>query len=201
MSLAGRDPLSEAKALVGAEAAALAALPAMLDDEFLALAELVHRCAGRVVVTGAGTSGAVAHRLAHLLSVTGTAAYFLHPGDAVHGGVGTVTPDDILLAISKGGYSDEVNVTAERAAGRGARVIVLTARPVSPLAALAHRLVVLPDASAADPGGIIAMGSTLVAAAYGDALALAVMRLRGYGWDRVRHSHPAGAVGKLGEPR
>jgi arabinose-5-phosphate isomerase len=191
----GVDVVARARTFVLAEAAAVARLADHLDGLPRVL-DVVASTAGKVVTGGAGTSGAVARRFAHLLSVSGTPALFLHPGDAVHGSVGSVGPGDLLVLFSKGGDTDEVTLTAERARARGARVLVLTTRPDSPLAAVADDVHVLPPAGEEDPEGIIAMGSTLVASAFGDAVALALMRRRGYPMSDVLHSHPAGAVGK-----
>ena len=185
--------------LVVAEAEALrslaAALPRLLPD----VVDELLATTGKVVITGVGPSGAVARRMAHLFSVCGTPSFFLHPADGTHGGLGALTTGDTLVALSKGGDSDEVNVLAARAAGRGARVVALTTRPQSPLARHADVVVTLPPAGPEDPGGIVAMGSTLVVAAFGDAVALTLMRRRRYAWRDVLFSHPGGAVGKRAE--
>ncbi len=156
-------------------------------------------CRGRVIVAGVGTSGTVARRMAHLLSVAGTPSFFLHPADGLHGSLGAIRSGDVLIAISKGGDSEEVNEMAERARVRGASVVALTTQPVSPMVQLADLLVLLPPAGEEDPGGIIAMGSTLVVSAYGDALAIALMEMRGYEWSELLFTHPGGAVGRAAE--
>jgi arabinose-5-phosphate isomerase len=154
---------------------------------------------GKVITTGIGTSGAIARRMAHLLSLTGTPALYVHPSDGVHGSLGAVAVGDTVLALSKGGDSDEVNTFASRASVRGARVVAVTTQAGSPLATIADVVVALPGAEREDPGGIIAMGSTLTVAALGDAVALTLMRLRGYSWSDVLYAHPGGAVGKRAE--
>jgi arabinose-5-phosphate isomerase len=189
------DDLARARAFVLAEAAAVGRLADHLDG-LPRVVDLLATATGKIVTGGSGTSGAVARRFAHLLSVSGTPAVFLHPGDAVHGSVGAVAAGDVLVLFSKGGDTDEVTLTAERARARGARVLVLTTRPESPLAAVADEVHVLPPAGVEDPEGVIAMGSTLVAGAFGDAVALTLMHRRGYPLSEVLQSHPAGAVGK-----
>lgn len=186
-----------ATALVRAEAAALAALEGQLDDRLERAARLILGRKGKVLPVGVGTSGHVARRMAHLLSVTGTPAIFLHPADGLHGSLGAIQPDDVVVAISRGGRSDEINEFTRRAKKLGAAIIVLTADADSELGELGDVTVALSTPSDADPHGIIAMGSTLVTSAWGDALAITLMEMRGYGWDAVLYSHPGGAVGKL----
>ena len=184
----------EARKLIRAEAAAVAAIADQLDDSFDAALEMLVALPGKVIVVGSGTSGAIARRFAHLLSVCGTPSFFLIAADGLHGTVGAVTTGDLVIAISKGGESAELTGFVQLAKDRGALSIALTANTVSPLGLLVD-LAVPVDSSSADPGGVIAMGSTLATAAWGDALAMALMKRRGYTWESVLHSHPGGAVG------
>jgi arabinose-5-phosphate isomerase len=188
--------LEVARSLVAAEAAGLQALAAGLDQQLIEAARMVLSCGGKVVPTGVGTSGETARRMSHLLSVAGSPSLFLHPTDGLHGGLGAITQDDLIIAISKGGESDELNEFTRRAKERGAGVIVLTADAASSLAKLGDLIVVIKTAEGSDPAGIIAMGSTLAASAWGDALALVTMQMRGYDWDEVLFTHPGGAVGQ-----
>jgi D-arabinose 5-phosphate isomerase GutQ len=167
-----------------------------LDDSFVAAVRLIRMAQGKVVTVGVGTSGPIARRMAHLLSTSGTPSLFLHPGDALHGGLGAITAGDVVLAISKGGGSAELNEFIRLAKARGAALLVLTAKAESPLARQADVSVVLPQAPDSDPGGIIAMGSSLAAAAWGDALAIVLMQISGYSWDEIIGAHPSGAVGQ-----
>jgi D-arabinose 5-phosphate isomerase GutQ len=188
--------LDAARALIRAEAAALADLADQVDERLLEAARMILGRSGKVVPVGVGTSGETARRMAHLLAVTGTPSFFLHPTDGLHGGLGAIGAGDVVIAISKGGRSSEVNEFAHRARLRGADLIVLTCDPASALSAEANLLVALESPDAAEPGGLISMGSTLVFAAWGDALAVVLMQARGYGWDDVLFSHPGGAVGQ-----
>ena len=175
----------------------LESLDTAIDESFVATVELIRRASGKVITIGVGTSGPVARRMAHLLATSGTPAVYLHPGDALHGALGAVTAGDVILAVSKGGQSAEMNDFVTRARRRGAGIVALTAKPASRLGQLADVTVTLPDVAGGDPGGVIAMGSSLLAAAWGDALAIVLMRITGYGWDQVLDSHPSGAVGEI----
>ena len=178
------------------EAEALRLIGESLDESFVAAVRLIRMARGKVVTVGVGTSGPVARRMAHLLSTSGTPSLFLHPGDALHGGLGAITATDVVLAISKGGGSAELNEFIRLAKTRGAAVLVLTARAESPLARAADVAVILPQTHDSDPGGIIAMGSSLAAAAWGDALAIVLMQISGYSWEQIIDAHPSGAVGQ-----
>jgi D-arabinose 5-phosphate isomerase GutQ len=178
------------------EAQALRLVGESLDESFVAAVRLIRSSEGKVVTVGVGTSGPVARRMAHLLSTTGTPSVFLHPGDALHGGLGAITAADVVLAISKGGGSAELNQFMRLARTRGAALLVLTAKEESPLARAADVAVVLPQTPDSDPGGIIAMGSNLAVAAWGDALAIVLMQISGYSWEQVIDAHPSGAVGQ-----
>lgn len=196
-SLAEDQILESAREVIRREGAATAGIAEQLDESFLAAVSLLLGCQGKVFVAGSGTSGTVARRMAHLLSVCGTPAVFLHPMDALHGSLGAVSGPDVVIAISKGGGSAELNEFAGRAQERGARVLSLTARADSTLGRLADVSVQIAPAAHADPGGVIAMGSTLAVSAWGDALAVTLMRMRGYSWSQVLSAHPAGSVGRL----
>ena len=178
------------------EADALRMVGDSLDETFVAAVRLIRMAQGKVVTVGVGTSGPVARRMAHLLSTSGTPSLFLHPGDALHGGLGAISAADVVLAISKGGGSAELNEFIRLARSRGASVLVLTAKAESSLARAADVAVVLPQAPDSDPGGIIAMGSSLAVAAWGDALAIVLMQISGYSWAQVIDAHPSGAVGQ-----
>lgn len=183
------------------EAAGVLAVAEQLDGMFVEAVRWLYECQGKVFVAGSGTSGAIARRMAHLLSVCGTPSVFLQPSDGLHGALGAVSAGDVVIAISRGGETVELNELVSRVGQRGARVIGLTAAADSGLAQRSDLVVCLDSPATVDPGELIAMGSTLVTAVWGDAVAYVLMRLRGYGWDQVLHSHPSGAVGQTaGEP-
>ncbi|MFV0451664.1 MAG: SIS domain-containing protein [Propioniciclava sp.] len=191
--------LEAARGVIRTEANAVAAVAGQLDDTFVAVADLLAAATGKVFVVGSGTSGAIARRMAHLFAVSGTPAVFVHPMDALHGTSGAFAPGDVLICISRGGETAELNDLSALAQKRGLPVVALTAEPASTLGRLADITVVNATTDGADPGGVIAMGSTLVTAVWGDAMATVLMRRSGYDWERVLETHPAGAVGLITE--
>lgn len=178
------------------ESRGVAEIIPQLDQSFVDAAYLLLGCQGHVLVAGSGTSHAVGARLAHLLSCCGTPALFIHPGDSQHGLSGAVTQQDVLIAISKGGETTEVNDLAHIAKKRGARVIVLTEKPNSTLGKQANVILHIQALHDIDPYGMIATGSSLVNAAFGDALCVVLLHLREYSVDQFGETHPGGAVGK-----
>lgn len=189
--------IEAARDLVRLEGAGVSQTADQLDETFVEVAQLLLGLTGKVFVTGSGTSGFIARRMAHLLSVCGTPAVYLQPMDALHGTMGAVAPGDAVIAISKGGASREIVDLVGRVRDRGATTVALTAVSDSELGRGADICVTVTSSDEVDPGGVIAMGSTLATAVWGDALAYTLMRLRGYTWDEVLHSHPAGAVGQI----
>lgn len=181
------------------EARAVAGVAEQITDSFDVVVGLLLACSGKVITAGSGTSGSVARRLAHLLSVSGTPAFFLSPADALHGSLGAITDSEVVISISKGGSSSELNEFTRRAATRGATTVALTARSDSELARLARHVVVITTPPGVDPGEAIAMGSTLAMSSWGDALTLSLMRIRRYSWADVLFTHPSGHVGRMTE--
>ncbi|KWX22402.1 sugar isomerase [Mycolicibacterium wolinskyi] len=195
----GTDLATLAGVVLSRESAAVAALTGRIESDVVAIARRMLAITGKVVTTGSGTSGIMAERLAHLLSVCGTPAVYLPSMDALHGGMGAITENDLVLAISKTGQSGELTRLAERLTGRGVAVVAITESPDSPFAGAAGTVVALPPtAPDADPGDMIAMASTLAVGAWGDALAVVAMALRGHTMRDVVDSHPAGGVGARG---
>lgn len=188
-----------AGAVLARESAAVHALLGEVETTLVNTARRLLTISGKVVTTGSGTSGIMAERLAHLLAVCGTPAVYLPAMDALHGGIGAITPSDLVLAISKTGRSTELATLAQRLTQRGIDVIAVTEDPSSPVAAAATSVAALPaTAPGADPGDMIAMASTLAVGAWGDALAVVAMSLRGHTLHDVVDSHPAGGVGARG---
>lgn len=184
---------------IAIEAAAVQAVGDVFDEATDDIISVLFECTGKVFVTGSGTSGTIARRMAHLFSVCGTPSVFIQPSDALHGTMGALRAGDVLISISKGGTSDEINNLSKRAKERGVVVVALTSDPDSELARLADYIQVFAVAEQVDPGNLIAMGSTLMHAVWGDCLAVALMRMRGYKWSDVVFTHPLGAVGKMSE--
>jgi D-arabinose 5-phosphate isomerase GutQ len=188
-----------ASAVLSRESEAVAALMGTSETSVVEVAHRLLAIDGKVVTTGSGTSGIMAQRLAHLLSVCGTPAVYLPSMDALHGGMGAITPSDLVVALSKTGGSSELTQLVTRLVDRGVDVVALTECPESSFAAAATVVVALPPtAPDADPGDMIALASTLAVGAWGDALAVVAMSMRGHTLHDVVDSHPAGGVGQRG---
>ena len=182
-------------AVIEREAAAVASLAGQLDESFPAAVRMLLACEGKVLVSGSGTSHAVALRFAHLLSCVGTPALFLHPGDSQHGASGAVAEGDVWIGLSKGGETSEVIFLAGIARKRGATVMAITEQPDSSLGRLADLVLRITAPADVDPFGMVATGSSLFGAAYCDAICVALLELRGYSVDAFGETHPGGAVG------
>lgn len=199
MSMDDTELAGLARDVLSRESRALAALVGAVEAGVVGVARRVLATPGKVVTTGSGTSGIMAERLAHLLSVCGTPAVYLPAMDALHGGMGAVTSSDLVLAISKTGRSTELTNLVERFVQRGIDVVALSENGESPFARAATMVVALPPTpSDADPGDMIAMASTLAVGVWGDALAVVTMAMRGHTLADVVGSHPAGGVGHRG---
>ncbi len=157
---------------------------------------MILACSGRVVVSGIGKSGHVARKIAATLASTGTPAFFLHPAEASHGDLGMVTQDDVLVAVSNSGATEELARIMPIARRQGTRLIAITGRVDSPLARLADvHLDAAVDRDAC-PLNLAPTASTTAALALGDALAVALLDARGFGPDDFARSHPGGALGR-----
>jgi arabinose-5-phosphate isomerase len=188
--------IARAREVIDREAEGVRALAGQMDERLVEVVDLLFDCQGHVLVTGAGTSHAIAQRLAHLLSCSGTPALCVSAADSLHGASGAVTADDVVYAISKGGRTAEINAFVEIAKARGARVVAQTEDPDSPLGQLADAVYVVRAVGGVDPYGMIATGSSLVAGAAGDVLCVLLLERRGYTRDQFGETHPGGAVGE-----
>lgn len=177
------------------EAAAVAGLAGQIPGQLARAVRLLLECPGHVIVSGSGTSHAVALRFAHLLSCCGTPALFLHPGDSQHGAAGALRAGDVWVGLSKGGETSEVCFLAGIARNRGATVLAITEKPESTLARLADIVLEIRPPASVDPYGMIATGSSLFTAAFCDAICVTLLELRGYSREAFGETHPGGAVG------
>lgn len=188
---------SSAADLIRLQARALLDAADRLDaDVFATAVDLVFSCEGRVVLSGAGTSGVIARKIAATLTSTGTAALFLHPSDALHGALGIVTSDDVAIVISNGGETDELLALLPYLEHRKVPVIAIVGNMGS---TLATRSAVALDAFAsreACPLNLAPTASTSVALALGDALAMMVMEVKGLTPDQFAINHPSGRLGR-----
>ncbi|MGE5384363.1 MAG: KpsF/GutQ family sugar-phosphate isomerase [Betaproteobacteria bacterium] len=178
------------------EADAVLGLIDRLDDSFPAAVELVLNCRGRIIVSGMGKSGHIARKIASTLSSTGTPAYFVHPAEASHGDLGMITRDDLLIALSYSGESEELIFIVPLIKRQGARLITITGNPKSTLAREADIHLDAGVAQEACPLNLAPTASTTAALALGDALAVALLDARGFGAEDFARSHPGGALGR-----
>jgi len=188
--------LAVARNVLRVEAAALEAMALSLDDSFGAALDALGSVDGRVVVTGMGKSGHVAHKIAATFASTGTPSLFVHPGEASHGDLGMVTRADALLALSNSGKTSELADILAYAARIGIPVVGMTARRESPLADAASVALVLPVFEEACPLGLAPTTSTTMMLALGDALAVALLERRGFSAEDFAALHPGGALGR-----
>jgi arabinose-5-phosphate isomerase len=192
----GDRALALARNVLDIEADAVRALQHQLDDDFVEAIDFILSCRGRVVVSGIGKSGHVARKLAATFASTGTPAFFVHPAEASHGDLGMVTADDVFVALSNSGESDELIAILPLIKRLGARLIAITGKPASNLARLADVHLNAGVAKEACPMNLAPTASTTAALALGDALAVAVLDARGFGPDDFARSHPGGALGR-----
>jgi arabinose-5-phosphate isomerase len=178
------------------EARAVESLAQRLDGNFQHAVELILQCRGRVVVSGMGKSGHIGCKIAATLASTGTPAFFMHPAEASHGDVGMITHDDVLLALSNSGESDELLAIVPLLKRMGAKLISMTGNPDSTLAREADVHLDAGVSQEACSLGLTPTASTTAALALGDALAVTLLDARGFSADDFARSHPGGALGR-----
>ena len=178
------------------EAAAVAALEARLDADFVGACELLLSCRGRIVVTGMGKSGIIAKKIAATLASTGSPALFLHPAEGSHGDLGMLTRQDCLLALSNSGETAELLAILPVVKRLAVPLIAMTGNPQSTLAHSAAVHLNCAVAREACPLNLAPTASTTAALAMGDALAMALLQARGFSADDFALSHPGGSLGK-----
>ncbi|HUA77174.1 MAG TPA: KpsF/GutQ family sugar-phosphate isomerase [Acetobacteraceae bacterium] len=189
------DDLAAAGAVLALEAAGLRALAASLDESFPRAVELMLGASGRVVVSGMGKSGHVARKIAATLASTGTPALFVHPGEASHGDLGMIVAGDAVLALSNSGETAELADLVAHARRFALPLIAITARAGSALAKAADVVLMLPGAAEACPMGLAPTTSTTMQMALGDALAVALLKRRGFTASDFHQFHPGGKLG------
>ena len=177
------------------EAEAILALVPKLDDGFDAAVRLLERCPGRVIVTGMGKSGLIGRKIAATLASTGTPAHFLHPADGVHGDLGMVACGDVLLALSNSGATDEILAILPSLKRLAVPIVLLTGSVHSPFARQCDVVLDVSVAEEACPMNLAPTSSTTAALAMGDALAMALLELRGLRPEDYAALHPRGALG------
>jgi len=186
----------QGKRVLEIEARAIAGLIGRLDHRFTAAVDLLHDCAGKVVVAGMGKSGLIGQKIAATLASTGTPAFFLHPAEGIHGDLGMLARQDALLAISNSGETEEVLKLLPFVKRLGIAVIAFTGRPQSTLAKNSDVVLDVSVAEEACPMGLAPTASTTATLAMGDALAIAVLQKRGFKEEDFARFHPGGTLGR-----
>jgi arabinose-5-phosphate isomerase len=188
--------LSLAKKVLQTEAAAILALVDRLDDRFEQAVRILLDCRGRVIVTGMGKSGIICRKVAATLASTGTPAFFLHPAEAVHGDLGVIQGDDVVVALSNSGETDELLRLVETIKRLGARLIAICGNPASKLAQASDVALDCQVTIEACPLNLVPTASTTAALALGDALAMTLLRAKGFKEEDFANLHPGGKIGK-----
>jgi arabinose-5-phosphate isomerase len=187
---------SLARKVLETEAAAILALVDRLDGSFDAAVQLLRNCRGRVIVTGMGKSGIICRKIAATLASTGTPAFFLHPAEATHGDLGVIQNEDVVIALSYSGETDELLRLLETIRRLGARLIAITGGPRSTLAQAADVALDCSVASEACPMNLVPTASTSAALALGDAIAMTLLVEKGFRQEDFANLHPGGKLGK-----
>ncbi len=188
--------LDAARRVLSVEGDALSALSRALDHRFTKAVDIIMGVDGRVIVSGMGKSGLVGAKIAATLASTGTPSQFVHPGEASHGDLGFVTRKDAALLLSNSGKTQELTDIIEYTRRAGIPMIAITSGAESPLAQHADVPLILPAAPEACPMGLAPTTSTTMTLALGDALAVALMKRRGFTPDDYRALHPGGSLGR-----
>jgi arabinose-5-phosphate isomerase len=188
--------LDLARKVLRIEADAIASLIDRIGNDFERALDLLFECRGRVIVTGMGKSGIICRKIAATLSSTGTSAWFLHPAEAIHGDLGAIREDDLVLALSHSGETEELLRLLESIRRIGARVIALTGYPQSTLGRAADVTLDCGIAEEACPMNLVPTASTTAALALGDALAMTLLVRKGFGAADFASFHPGGRIGR-----
>ena len=185
-----------ARKVLQTEAAAILALVDRIDERFDQAINLLRQCRGRVILTGMGKSGIICQKIAATLTSTGTPAFFLHPAEAMHGDLGVIQGDDVVVALSYSGETDEILNLLETIRRLGAKLIAITGVGRSALAQAADVALDCGVAEEACPMNLVPTASTTAALAMGDALAMTLLVEKGFRQEDFASLHPGGKLGK-----
>jgi arabinose-5-phosphate isomerase len=187
--------LDYAKNVIQSEAAAIASMSHIVDGSFVAAAQMFYGCKGSVIVTGIGKAGIIGRKISATLASTGTPSHFLHPVEAVHGDLGRLRKEDVVLVLSYGGETDEISRLINLVKQLEIRLIALTGNKDSSLAKYSDVVLCMGQVSEACPLGVAPSVSTTCMLAVGDALAFTVMKARNFGVEDFARFHPGGSLG------
>jgi arabinose-5-phosphate isomerase len=185
-----------ARKVLEIEAAAILALLPRLDERFDRAVELLRGCQGRIILTGMGKSGIICRKIAATLASTGTAAFFLRPAEAIHGDLGVIQSNDVVVALSYSGETGEILRLLETIRRLGARLVAITGTPASTLAQAADVALDCSVTEEACPLNLVPTASTTAALAIGDALAMTLLAAKGFRVEDFASLHPGGKLGK-----
>lgn len=185
-----------AKDVIAIELNAINDLSARLDDSFTQTCHTILESKGRLMITGMGKSGHISNKIAATLASTGTPAYFIHPGEALHGDLGMILPEDVVIVVSNSGSTEELLVLASATKRHGTKIIAMTGNENSALAEISDIHLNISVEEEACPLGLAPTSSTTVTLVLGDALAVALLEARGFTQEDFARSHPAGRLGK-----
>lgn len=188
--------LESARKTIDSESKSIAKLIDFLDDDFVAVAQLIYELKGRLVVTGIGKSAIIAQKIVATLNSTGTPSLFLHASEAIHGDLGMVQKDDAVICISKSGNSPEIKILIPILKNFGNQLIAITGNPTSFLGKEAHFVLNTYVASESCPNNLAPTDSTTAQLVMGDALAVCLMEMRDFKPEDFAKYHPGGSLGK-----
>src|ERR1700674_2567244 len=187
---------SLARKVLETEASAILALVARLDGKFDRAVQMLGQCRGRVILTGMGKSGIICRKIAATLTSTGTPAFFLHPAEAIHGDLGAIRSDDVVVALSYSGETGEILRLLETIRRLGAKLITITGSPASTLAQAADVDLDCQVSEEACPLNLVPTASTTAALAMGDAVCMTLLVEKGFKQEDFAKIHPGGKLGK-----
>ncbi len=188
--------IDRAKRILEIEAEAVLDLRDKLNEDFNRSVDMILACKGKVIVTGMGKSGLVSNKISSTLACSGTPAFFLHPAEAIHGDMGMIAKQDVVIAISNSGETEEVIRILPLIKRKGLKLIVMTGNVNSTLAKNGDAVLNIGVKEEACPLGLVPTASTAATMAMGDALAVTVLEERGFSEDDFAVLHPGGALGK-----
>jgi arabinose-5-phosphate isomerase len=191
-----KDLINEARAVLTLEADSILSLVDRVGEGFAKMIEVIDQCKGRVIIGGIGKSGIIARKIVATLNSTGTRALFLHPVEAMHGDLGSVSPEDILIALSASGETDELNILIPSIHRIGCTIIAFTGNKQSSLAHLSDIIIDVGVEREACPLGLAPTSSTTAMLAMGDALAVVLINRKKFKSDDFKRFHPGGTLGQ-----
>ena len=190
------DFIGLANAVIDAEIDAITAMKSNIGESFEGACKAILACKGRVIISGMGKSGHISNKIAATFASTGTPAFFVHPGEALHGDLGMITGDDVVIAISNSGTTEEITTLASLVKRLGTVIIGMSGDTQSPLAEISDYHLDIAVEKEACPMGLAPTSSTTVTLVMGDALAVALLEARGFTPEDFARSHPGGRLGK-----